>query len=202
MVKVVVGMMGSSPFSISAGLGTAAQFSDFLSVVSKHPIVKELDTARIYGKGTSESFLGEVDASSKFVISTKAPGHTPGSLEYEKVIANCNASLAALKVDKVDIFYIHGPDRQTPLEEQCRAFNDLYKQGKFKRFGVSSLSDAEVQQAYDICEKNGWVKPTVYQGGYNIFGRGGEKTLFPLLRKLGMAFYAFGPQASGLLVKP
>ena len=58
-------------------------------------------------------------------------------------------------------------------------------------FGVSNISDAEVQQIHDICKKEGYVLPSVYQGGYNPIGRGAEATLFPLLRKLGMSFYAF-----------
>ena len=201
MVKVVVGMMGSSVMGGAKTLATPEGVTSFLKIVKAHNI-KEVDTARVYASGQSEEMLGLASASNTFAISTKAPAFAPKSLSYEKIVDNCNASLAALKVDKVDIYYLHGPDRATPLAEQCRAIGHLYSQGKFNRFGVSNLSDAEVQQIHDICSEEGYVRPTVYQGGYNPIGRGPEVTLFPLLRRLGMSFYAFSPLAGGLLAKP
>lgn len=97
--------------------------------------------------------------------------------------------------------YLHGPDRQTPLEEQCRAIGKLYSEEKFERFGVSNISPTEVQSIYDICKQNGYPLPSVYQGGYNPLQRAGEPALFPLLRKLDMKFYAYSPLAGGALAK-
>ena len=201
MVKVIVGMMGSSVASGSSSLATPAQVSSFLSVVKRHGI-KELDTARVYNSGRSEELLGEVSAAKDFAISTKAPAFAPGSLSEKNILENCRKSVKALGLDKVDIYYLHGPDRTVGLEEQCRAINTLHKEGRFERFGVSNLSDAEVQKIHDICSKEGYVLPSVYQGGYNPIGRGTEVTLFPLLKKLNMAFYAFSPLGGGLLAKP
>ncbi|KAJ9608238.1 hypothetical protein H2200_007226 [Cladophialophora chaetospira] len=201
MVKVVVGMMGSSVASGSSSLATPAQVSSFLSVVKRHGI-KELDTARVYNNGRSEELLGEVSASKDFAISTKAPAFAPGSLSEKNILENCAKSIKALRQDKVDIYYLHGPDRTVSLEEQCRAINTLHKQGRFERFGVSNISDAEVQKIHDICVEEGYVLPSLYQGGYNPIGRAPEKTLFPLLKKLNMAFYAFSPLGGGLLAKP
>jgi aflatoxin B1 aldehyde reductase len=201
MVKVIVGMMGSSVASGASALATPAQVSSFLSVVKSHGI-KELDTARVYNAGKSEELLGEVSISKDFAISTKAPAFAPGSLSEKNILDNCRKSLAALKLDRVDIYYLHGPDRTIGLEEQCRAIDTLHRQGCFERFGVSNISDAEVQKIHDICSENGYVLPSVYQGGYNPIGRGPEKTLFPLLKKLNMSFYAFSPLGGGLLAKP
>lgn len=201
MVKIIVGMMGSSVAKGASSMSTAAQVSSFLDIVHKHD-VKELDTARVYNGGRSEELLGEVAAHTRFEISTKAPAFAPGSLSEANILDNCDKSLKALKQDKVDIYYLHGPDRTVDLAEQCRAINTLYRQGRFARFGVSNISDAEVQSIHDICAREGYVLPSVYQGGYNPIGRGPEKTLFPLLRKLHMSFYAFSPLAGGLLAKP
>ena len=201
MVKVVVGMMGSSVASGSPSLATPTQVSSFLSVVKSHGI-KEIDTARVYNAGRSEELLGEVSAFKDFAVSTKAPAFAPGSLSEKNILENCAKSIAALKQEKVDIYYLHGPDRKTSLEEQCRAINTLYKQGRFERWGVSNISDAEVQKIHDICSTEGYVLPSVYQGGYNPIGRSVEITLLPLLRKLNMVFYAFSPLAGGLLAKP
>jgi aflatoxin B1 aldehyde reductase len=201
MVKVIVGMMGSSVAKGSSSMATPAQVLSFLDVVHRHGI-RELDTARVYNAGRSEELLGAVSAHSRFAVSTKAPAFAPGSLSEGNILENCAKSIAALKQDKVDIYYLHGPDRTTSLEEQCRAINKLHREGRFERFGVSNISDAEVQKIHDICVREGYVLPSVYQGGYNPIGRGPERTLFPLLRKLHISFYAFSPLAGGLLAKP
>jgi aflatoxin B1 aldehyde reductase len=132
--------------------------------------------------------LGVVDASATFAVSTKTPAFAAHSLSESKILANCGASLATLRQDKLDIYYLHGPGRDTPLEEQCAAIGKLYQEGKFARFGVSNISDAEVQTKYNICKRKRYPLPSVYQGGFNPIGRGAESTLIPLLRKLGMAF--------------
>lgn len=201
MVKVIVGMMGSSVASGSKSMATPSQVQDFLSVVKAHKI-REIDTARVYNGGKSEELLGEVSAYNTFAVSTKAPAFSPGSLQREKIIENCNKSLKALGQDKVDIYYLHGPDSETPLAEQCAAINQLYTEGKFERWGVSNISDAKVQEIHDICAMDGYVMPKVYQGGFSPLHRKAADTLFPLLRKYDMVFYAFSPLAGGLLAKP
>ena len=97
--------------------------------------------------------------------------------------------------------YFHGPDSTIPLKDQCRAIGQLYKEGKFDKFGVSNLSPEQVDEICEICESEGYPKPAVYQGGYNPLGSGYDKTLFPTLKKHGMAFYAFSPLAGGALAK-
>lgn len=136
--------MGSSVASGSTKIATPQSLQSILSVLQRHG-VQELDTARVYNAGKSEEGLGAVpEASQHFKIATKAPGFSPGSLSYQKVIAACDASLSALKQDKIDLYYFHGPDRQTTLEESCKAINDLHKAGKIVRFGVSNFNRTEV----------------------------------------------------------
>ena len=200
MVKVVVGMMGSSVLGGSDATTDINKTKDFLSVVKSHNI-KELDTARVYAGGKSEEALGALSAYKDFAISTKAPAFSPHSLAKEKIIDNCNKSLKALKQEKVDIYYIHGPDRDTPLEEQCDAIGQLHKEGKFERFGVSNISPEEVQTIYDVCKRKGYCLPKVYQGAMNPIHRSAETGLLPLLRKLDMNFYVFSPLAGGLFAK-
>jgi aflatoxin B1 aldehyde reductase len=197
MVKTIVGLMGSSVARGSSKMSTPAQLSTILQLVQSHQI-HELDTARVYASGQSESLLGECAAlAHRFAISSKAPGFSLGSLLPSKIEANCNASLVALRLHKMDIYYFHGPDRQTPLEDQCRAMDALHRQGKFARFGVCNLRAQEVESIHQICEKNGYVLPTVYQGGFNPLQRRAEFELLPTLRKLGLCFYAFSPLGGG-----
>lgn len=202
MVRVIVGMMGSSVAHGSAKMSTPSQVAAFLDVLKKHQ-VSEIDTARVYNGGKSEELLGAVGAGTKlgFAVSTKAPGFSPGILSGDNIKKACYASLEALKQDRMDIFYFHGPDRKTPLEEQCEAANELYMEGKFDRFGVSNLLVEEVQTIYDICKKEGYVLPTVYQGGYNPLMRSADELLFPTLRKLGISFYAFSPLGGGYFTR-
>ena len=77
----------------------------------------------------------------------------------------------------------------------------MYKSGAFERFGLSNYPASEVQKVYDICEANGYVKPTAYQGNYSPVARKQETILFPTLRKLGISFYAYSPLAGGFLTK-
>ena len=166
MVKVIVGLMGSSVASGSTSMTGANQLRPFLDMLKKHNI-RELDTARVYNQGMSEQDLGAIpEAKDDFFIATKAPGFSLGSLSYQKVIDDCNASLAALKQDKIDLYYFHGPDRQTPLEESCKAIHQLHQEGKIKAFGVSNCNAQEVEDIHSICLKNGWITPTVYQGAH------------------------------------
>lgn len=87
--------------------------------------------------------------------------------------------------------FLHCPDRQTPFEDTAKAMNDALQQGKFKNFGLSNYTAEEVAKFLEICEERGCTKPSVYEGHYNALVRGGEKELFPLLRKHNMAFYAY-----------
>lgn len=195
MPKIIVGLMGGSVAAGSASTSTA--LGPFLSMLQTHS-VRELDTARAYNSGRSEESLGQIaSARQDFSIHTKAPGFSPGSLAFDRVIANCSASLQALQQDQIDLYYFHGPDGQTPLEESCRAIAQLHRQGKIARFGISNYSSQHVREIHDICSANSSITPSVDQGQYNALGRRGEESLFPTLRSLGMAFFAWAPLAGG-----
>ena len=89
------------------------------------------------------------------------------------------------------------PDASTPLDETIAAVDVLFKEGKFKRFGVSNYSAHQVDELVQIADAKGYVKPTAYQGIYNALHRTVEKELFPVLRKHGISFYEFNPLGGG-----
>lgn len=202
MVKIIAGLMGGSVAKGSSNMSGSTQLIAILTQLQHHNI-RELDTARVYNAGKSEEDLGSTPETllSTFAIATKAPGFSPGSLTYEKVTSNCNASLQALRTPKIDLYYFHGPDRQTPLYDSLRAINDLYKQNKFARFGISNFHVTEVEEIQSLCAKHDFVRPQVYQGGYNPIARAAETDLFPVLRKYGMHFYAYSPLAGGYFAR-
>jgi len=159
----------------------------------------ELDTARVYGAGTCEQYLGKMEVQTKqgYKLATKILGrgaydHKPEGLR--RAVAD---SLAALNVDKVDILYLHAPDRTAPYIDTCRTLNELHKEGVFSEFGLSNYMSWEVAEIVYICKSNGWIVPTLYQGLYNAVARAVEPELFPCLRKFGIRFYAFNPLAGG-----
>ncbi|KAL1864602.1 hypothetical protein Daus18300_007619 [Diaporthe australafricana] len=160
--------------------------------------IKEIDTAELYG--TNEVDLGSVGAADNFTISTKNPGGwIPGALE--NITIQVNASLDKLKTKQVDILYIHGPDRAAQLDDWVPQVDALHRAGKFKRFGISNFSPDEVRALHSYAKSRSFVLPTVYQGNYNAVSRTIDDTLFPLLRELGIAFYAYSPVAGGFLTK-
>ena len=186
----------SSPFSSSESLTS-------LFTTLQRAGITTIDTAQMYAD--SETVLGAAGvASYGFTLDTKSPGGwIPGSLEPTKLAADARRSKEILGVDKIDVFYIHGPDATGtyPLEETLSILNSLYTEGIFSRLGLSNFSAAQVKQAHDICSERGWVAPSVFQGNYSAFARHAEAELLPTLRRLGMAFYAYSPLAGGFLAR-
>lgn len=162
--------------------------------------ITNIDTAR--GYPGSEVAIGTLDKRTSFAIDTKlVSGFAPGSTTKDAVIRDSQDSLDKVKIKQFDILYLHAPDTKVPFEETLEGINEVYKKGIFKRFGLSNFSAEQVQQVYDIAKAKGYPLPQVYQGNYNPIARHAETQIFPTLRKLGIAFYAYSPLAGGFLTK-
>ncbi|GAA6001817.1 hypothetical protein JCM10207_002334 [Rhodosporidiobolus poonsookiae] len=162
----------------------------------------EVDTALVYGHGSSEEYLGKIDWKSRgVVVDTKLwPGSYDGKeikFTLESMRQWLDVQLKAIGTDTLDLWYLHAPDYSVPLEETLEAVNTLYKEGKFRRFGVSNYSSWQVATLCGIADKHGWIKPTAYQGVYNALHRSVEPELFPCLRANGISYYAFNPLGGG-----
>ncbi|KIW69448.1 hypothetical protein PV04_05325 [Phialophora macrospora] len=201
-LKVVLGTASiGSHLSPLAKITTVEDASKFVNLFRSRGYA-DIDTARAYpvGRGgTCEKLLGEDELRlSKWAnVSTKVSSFMPGSHRAKNIAMSIDRSLDALNTDTVDVMYLHAPDRATPFKETCEAMNKAYLEGKFERFGLSNYSVEEVEEIVHICEENGWVKPSVYQGQYNPICRGGEERLFEVLREHNIAFYAYSPSACG-----
>ncbi|KAJ6485518.1 Aldo/keto reductase [Mycena sanguinolenta] len=163
---------------------------------------REVDAARVYGAGTNEEYLAKAHWQDKGILmETKlypAKGQTiTGTHSPEDLRKFLMVSLKALNTDKLEIWYLHGPDRSVPYEVTFKAVDELYREGHFKRFGISNYMAWEVAEIVGICKQHGYIQPTVYQGIYNAIHRTVEPELFPALRKFGIAFYEFNPLAGG-----
>ncbi|CAN0046946.1 unnamed protein product [Pylaiella littoralis] len=167
----------------------------------------EIDTAIMYQGGKSEKALGDAGMGA-FRMATKAnPWYKDGKtfddpvagLSAGSVKEQLKASLSSLRLEKVDLFYLHAPDHETPLLETLTAVHELRSEGLFAEWGLSNYAAWEAVDIWHVCRANGWQTPSVYQGMYNAVTREVERELLPALKQLGMRFYAYNPLAGGIL---
>jgi aflatoxin B1 aldehyde reductase len=187
-----------SPKDPDARINTVPLAQEIANVYRKHGGTT-IDTARIYppgAYGTAEEFLGETDVASWAVLDTKVDSN-PGNHTAEKIAASIKASLNALKVKKVNLLYLHYPERTNNLEVPVAAMAEAYKKGYMNNWAISNYSIDEVKQIVAICKKNGYRMPVAYQGHYSALSRKMEDDLLPLLREHSIAFYAYSPGAGG-----
>lgn len=161
----------------------------------------ELDTAYVYNDGNCERFLGEVlpELNRPFKIATKVNPRISGKLDAEAAYKQVNESLERMKLESVDTVFLHFPDPATPVESVLEAMADLHDQGKYRELGLSNFPAWMVADVWHICDKHGWVKPTVFEGVYNPLTRRAEAELNDCLNAFGLRFYAYNPMCGGLL---
>lgn len=193
-VNLVLGTMtfGESVFSPEVG----AFINAFLDAG-----YEELDTAYVYNDGTCERLLGEVlpGLNRPYKIATKVNPRISGRLDGAAAYKQVNESLERMKLSKVDTVFLHFPDPATPVIDVLEAMADLHDQGKFGELGLSNFPAWMVADVWHICDRHGWVKPTVFEGIYNPLTRKAEVELNDCLNAFGLRFYAYNPMAGGLL---
>ncbi|MBR3183971.1 MAG: aldo/keto reductase [Firmicutes bacterium] len=161
----------------------------------------ELDTAYVYNDGDCERLLGEVlpNLDRPYRIATKVNPRISGKLDADAAYKQVNESLERMRIPSVDTVFLHFPDPATPVESVLGAMADLHDQGKFRELGLSNFPAWMVADVWHICDKNGWVKPTVFEGIYNPLTRKAETELNACLDAFGMRFSAYNPLCGGLL---
>lgn len=167
-----------------------------------------LDTAYYYGNTQCEMILGEILPELSFVpkIATKAnpwlnndfSNGKLGQLNKENIQRQLMTSLKNLKVDNVEIFFLHCPDNETPLEETLEICDTFWRKEKYNYLGISNFSFEQTVDVLNICEEKGFNSPLFYQGMYNLISRKIEE-IFPLLESYDIDFWAYNPLAGGLL---
>lgn len=166
-----------------------------------------VDTAYIYTDGKSEQILGRLLKGSrrdKVFLATKAypdrlgPGK-PRGLTPASVREQLETSLKRLKMDGVDLFYLHAPDNKTPLEVTLAECAKLRGEGKFVELGLSNYASWQVAEIAGLCRQNGWREPKVYQGMYNAITRDIERECIVACHHFGVDFLAYNPLAGGLM---
>lgn len=164
------------------------------------------DTANIYSRGASEEVLGAAIRGKRdqLLLSTKATfgmGDGPnecGSSRYH-LIRECEASLKRLGTDHIDLYFMHGFDALTPVDETLRALDDLITSGKIRYIGASNFSGWQVMKALATSEKYGLNRYVAYQGYYSLIGRDYEWELMPLTLDQGLGTMVWSPLGWGRL---
>lgn len=145
------------------------------------------DTADIYSRGMAEEVLGEAlkGRRDQALIATKSTfsmGDGPndkGSSRFH-IVRSCEASLRRLQTDHIDLYFMHGFDALTPVEETLRALDDLISSGKIGYIGASNFSGWHLMKSLAVSEKYGLGRYVAYQGFYSLVGRDYEWELMPL----------------------
>jgi aryl-alcohol dehydrogenase-like predicted oxidoreductase len=164
------------------------------------------DTADIYSQGASEEILGKAlkGKRDKVLISTKATfpvgegANQQGSSRYHLLRA-CEASLKRLGTDHIDIYFMHGFDALTPVEETLRTLDDLIQSGKVRYIGCSNFSGWHVMKSLAVSKQYHFERYVSYQGYYSLIGRDYEWELMPLGLDQGLGLMVWSPLGWGRL---
>jgi aryl-alcohol dehydrogenase-like predicted oxidoreductase len=161
-----------------------------------------IDTADIYGAGSSENLIGQVLGSRRdeVVLATKFGGNQdkngriiPGMGRPEYIRQALDASLQRLRTDHVDLYYLHRLDPTTPIEDTAGALAELIEAGKIGAYGLSEVSPRTIRRAHAV------HPVTALQTEYSPLHREPKEELLPLCEELGIAFVAYSPLGRGLL---
>ncbi|HEY4321636.1 MAG TPA: aldo/keto reductase [Gemmatimonadales bacterium] len=161
------------------------------------------DTADMYGSGANELLVGrglrsrrqQVVIATKFGI-VRDPARPAwrgfnGTPAYAR--ACCDASLARLGVDHIDLYYLHRADPTIPIEETVGAMSDLVSAGKVRYLGLSEVSADTLRRANEVHQI------TALQSEYSLWTRDPEESVLPACRDLGVGFVPFAPLGRGFL---
>jgi aryl-alcohol dehydrogenase-like predicted oxidoreductase len=164
-----------------------------------------VDTADVYGDGESERTLAPWLAGrrAEVVLATKVRmpvSDPPGEgLAPDRVRAACDASLSRLGVDVIDLYQVHAPDPETPLEDTLEALDGLVRAGKVRALGASNFPAWLLAWAVALQDREGWAPFVSLQPQYSLVERSVELELLPFCRAAGIGVIPWGPLGAGFL---
>lgn len=169
--------------------------------------INHFDTSNVYGRGHNERLVGRFIAgkrdrillASKFGVVRDPVG--PQNSTYDRGIDNsreymrrcCEESLSRLKVEAIDLYYVHRTDPQVPIEETAGAMAELVREGKVRAYGLSEVSAAQLRRAHAV------HPVAALQSEYSLWTREVESEVLPTCRELCVTFIAYSPLGRGFL---
>ena len=197
-----VSRLGLGCMSLSGVYGDADDLESLSTIEGALDLgVTFLDTADMYGWGSNEELVGravaarrdEVTLATKFGNVVDAQGNRGIDGSAKHVRRACDASLTRLRVDVIDLYYLHRVDVSVPIEETVGAMSELVAAGKVRYLGLSEASAATIRRAHS-------VHPiTALQTEYSLWTRDVETGILTTCRELGIGFVAYSPLGRGFL---
>src|SRR4051812_1102748 len=188
--------------------GARCEYEQSLAVIDEaiEQGITLFDTADIYSQGASEEHIGRslegrrdaVFVATKF--GKEMDGNTSdrrGSREYIRWAVE--GSLRRLRTDWIDVYQMHEPDPNTPLEETLGALDELVREGKVRHLGSSNYSAEQIEAANALSIERGWSRFVSAQNHYSLVEREIEDDVLPACDRLGIGQLPYFPLASGLL---
>ena len=161
-----------------------------------------IDTANVYGRGASETLLGEVLSGherSSYVLATKVyfeMSPTDRGLSAAQIHKQIDASLRRLQTDYVDLYQCHRYDDQTPLEETMGALSEVVRAGKARHIGFSEWPAQRIEQSLALEDVERWVSS---QPQYSMIWRAPEAEVIPLCAQEDISQIVWSPLGQGVL---
>ncbi|TCD26501.1 aldo/keto reductase [Pedobacter psychrodurus] len=198
-------VLGTGNFGTRWGYGTQADeaeriFKRYIDMGGNF-----IDTADGYQYGESEELLGRfikgnrenLVLASKF--STGGSGVQTTGNSRKNIVYAVEQSLKRLQTDRLDIYWAHFSDNQTPIEEILRALDDLVRSGKILYCGFSNFPAWRIAVASLIADMKGWTPVIGIQIEYNLLERTADRELLPMADALGLGVAYWSPLAGGTL---
>jgi aryl-alcohol dehydrogenase-like predicted oxidoreductase len=196
-----VSAIGFGAWGLSGDYGAADDVESIATIRRALDLgVTLVDTADEYGDGHNERLVGDAIRGRRddVFLATKAGlVRGAGSLSIcgrpDYLKRALEASLRRLRVESVDLFYLHRTDPSTPIEESVGAMAELVSVGKARNIGLCEVGDEIVRRAHSVHPL------AAIQSEYSLWTRDPEERLLPVLRELGIGFVAFSPLGRGIL---
>ena len=201
-LKVSRVSFGTMTFGSQADEATARRMIDLCVDAG----INFIDTANVYNKGLSETMVGKLlkGRRNKVILASKVRGKMgdgadESGLSRAAIHKAIDCSLARLQTDYVDLYYLHQPDYDVPIEETLAAMDELVKAGKVRCPAVSNYAAWQVAEIHCLSQKNGYKPPFISQPMYNMIARAIEDEYLPFCKRYGVAVVPYNPLAGGLL---
>jgi len=195
-------VLGTMTFGDTVDADVAAELLD----TALEAGITMIDTANGYAGGATESMLGGLLAGRRdhVQLATKAGMPHPDAgnhppLSAAALRACVEGSLRRLSVDYVDLFYLHQPDRATPLPETLETVAEFAAEGRIGSLGVSNFAAWQIAEVNHVADQVGAPRPVVAQQLYNLVARRLEEEYFEFAATTGLQTMVYNPLGGGLL---
>lgn len=195
------GLQSDEPTAVAILDRAADGGIDFLDTSDAYPLGGDLST-----RGVTEEILGRwlQGRRDRFIVATKCfvptgPAPFDAGNSRKHIMSAVEASLRRLQTDYIDLYQLHGYDRETPIDETLGALDDLVHQGKVRYVGCSNFLTYQLVRAIGRSETLGLTRLDSVQPRYNLLFREIEREMLPFCGEEGVGVIPYNPIAGGLL---